>query len=136
MSEKKQPCIGSTGKAEVKVHEGNTAINMGSGEVEVFATPAMVALMEQAAVRCVKNQLDSDETSVGIKMDVSHTAATPMGMIVRAEAVLKEMEGRRLTFHVIAFDEREKIGEGRHERFVVKRERFVGKVREKAEVPS
>ncbi len=136
MSEKKQPGIGSMGRAEVKVHEGNTAINMGSGEIKVFATPAMVALMEQAAVRCVKDRLEPDETSVGIRMEVSHTAATPMGMTVRAEAVLKEMEGRRLTFHVIAFDEREKIGEGRHERFVVKSERFVSKVREKAEVPS
>jgi len=128
--------IGATGKAEKKVDAGNTALTMGSGEIEVFATPAMVALMEEAAVKCVKALLGPEETSVGIRMDISHSAATPLGMAVRAEAVLQQVEGRKLTFQVTAFDSREKIGEGQHERFVVNKERFLSKVREKAEVPS
>ncbi len=136
MSEQNKPRIDSVGKAEKRVDAGNTAVAMGSGEIPVFATPAMVALMEEAAVTCVKAQLGPDETSVGIRLEVAHTAATPVGMIVRAEAVLKEIDGRRLIFHVTAFDEREKIGEGRHERFVVKKERFLSKVQEKVEVPS
>ncbi len=124
------------GKAEKQVDAGNTALTMGSGEMEVFATPAMVALMEEAAVNCVKELLGPQETSVGIKMEVSHSAATPLGMSVRAEALLQNVEGRKLTFQVTAFDSREKIGEGRHERFVVNRERFLSKVQEKGEVRS
>jgi len=122
---------GARAAAETEVNSGNTAATMGSGEIEVFATPAMVALMEAAAVRCVRQGLSPEETSVGTRMEVSHVAATPLGMRVRAEAVLQKVEGRRLFFQVTAFDEKEKIGEGAHERFIVQREKFLGKVRDK-----
>ena len=123
---------GMKGHAETVVKEHNLATTMGSGEVEVFATPAMVALMEAAAVACVKDALGDENTSVGTSIQTSHIAATPPGMKVRAEAVLEEVDGRRLVFKVAAYDEKEKIGEGVHERFVVHREKFVGKVRSKA----
>jgi fluoroacetyl-CoA thioesterase len=122
---------GIKGNAQAKVHDGNTALAMGSGEIEVFATPAMVALMEEAAVQCVKGSLGEGETSVGVRMEISHIAATPVGMGVRAEAVLQRVDGRRLFFQVVAFDEKEKIGEGEHERFVVQRDRFLSKVQSK-----
>lgn len=124
---------GIKGTAETSVTALNTAVTMGSGEVEVFATPALVALMEAAAVQCVRGHLGPGETSVGTRLEISHMAATPRDMAVRAEAVLHAVEGRRLIFQVAAFDEREKIGEGRHERVVVQRDRFVTKVQAKGQ---
>jgi len=122
---------GMTGQAETIVQQSNMAVAMGSGEVEVFATPAMVALMEAAAVACVKPALASADTTVGVSIQTSHIAATPPGMKVKAEATLEMVDGRRLRFKVVAFDEKEKIGEGVHERVVVGRDRFLEKVRAK-----
>ncbi|SMC21217.1 Thioesterase superfamily [Desulfacinum hydrothermale DSM 13146] len=124
---------GMVGRAETTVTDANVARTMGSGDVEVFATPAMVALMEAAAVACVRQFLGEENTSVGTSMRTSHIAATPVGMKVRAEALLEEVDGRRLIFKVSAYDEKEKIGEGVHERFVVHREKFLARVRSKAD---
>jgi len=115
---------GCTGESEATVAEGWTATAMGSGAVPVLATPALVALMEQAAVRALEGGLPPSQTSVGIHMDVSHLAATPVGMGVHARATVVAMEGRRITFHIEAWDEVEKIGEATHERVLVDVARF------------
>ncbi|MFP5211960.1 MAG: thioesterase family protein [Acidobacteriota bacterium] len=131
MAEESKLEPGITGVAQSIVTESNTAVAMGSGEVEVFATPAVVALMEAAAVACLKGRLAPGETSVGTRMDMAHVAATPVGMGVRAEAELESVDGRKLVFHVCAYDEKERISEGLHERFVIQTEKFMSKVRAK-----
>ncbi|MCE5241826.1 MAG: thioesterase family protein [Desulfobacteraceae bacterium] len=119
---------GVKGEARAVVDARNTAAAMGSGEIDVFASPAMIALMESAAVAALKGRLPSGETSVGVRLEVSHVAATPLGMQVSAEAVLERIDGRRLFFQVTACDDREKIGEGLHERVLVQREKFMNRV--------
>ena len=114
-----------TGTASTTVDHTNTAASLGSGLVLVFGTPALVALLELAAVHAVANSLPPGSTSVGTLVDVRHLAATPMGMRVRAQATRPAVEGRRLTFAVEAYDEVEKVGEGTHTRVVVDAERFV-----------
>ncbi|OPX45683.1 fluoroacetyl-CoA thioesterase [Ruminiclostridium hungatei] len=118
---------GLTGEASALVDSSNTARTMGSGDMEVFATPSMIALMEKAATNALKEYLASDSSSVGTVISVRHTAATPLGMTVTARAVLTGVDGKRLVFSVEAFDEKDKIGEGTHERFIVNRERFLTK---------
>ena len=122
---------GMKGRAEAVVTQENTAQAVGSGLVPVFATPYMIALMENAAVNAVQAQLAPDEGTVGIRLDVTHDAATPTGMKVWAEAELTAVEGRKLTFAVSAFDEREKIGGGTHQRFIIKPEKFLAKTQAK-----
>ncbi|CEJ06937.1 Thioesterase protein [Acididesulfobacillus acetoxydans] len=117
--------LGIKGERRTEVSAGNTAKAMGSGLLEVFATPAMIALMEGAAVQALEPYQAS---SVGTALEVRHLAATPLGMRVRAVAQLIEVERRRLVFSVEAFDEVEKIGEGRHERFLIQDEAFLKKV--------
>ena len=119
--------VGMKGRAETEVTRDNTAQAVGSGLVPVFATPCMIALMENAAVNAVQAQLAPDEGTVGTRLDVTHDAATPIGMKVWAEAEVTAVEGRRLTFAVSAYDEAEKIGGGTHERFLIKPERFLAK---------
>lgn len=118
---------GLTGSAQVTVSSAQTAAAMGSGLLPVFATPAMVALMEQAAVNACAGHLDEGAGTVGISLNLTHDAATPVGMLVRAEAVLTAVEGRRLTFSVRAFDEAGPIGAGVHQRFVIDNDRFMEK---------
>lgn len=120
------------GEAERVVTEDWSAPVMGSGTVPVLATPALVALMEQAAVRALAGRLPPGQTSVGVRIDVRHLAATPIGMRVRARARLVAAEGRRLTFQIEAWDDGEKVGEAIHERVVVDTERFMGRVRAKS----
>jgi len=117
--------VGMQGHSEAVVNAANTARAMGSGTLEVLATPALVALMEQAAVKALP--LPPGQTSVGTLMDVRHTAATPLGMKVWAEAQLCAVDGRRLVFTVTAYDEKEQIGAGTHERFLVDVQRFLEK---------
>lgn len=125
--------IGRKGRAETVVTQGNTAQAAGSGLVPVFATPWMVALMENAAVQAVQGALSADEGTVGTRLDVTHDAATPIGMKVWAEAEVTAVEGRKLTFAVVAYDEAGKIGGGIHERFVIKPDKFLARVQAKLE---
>jgi predicted thioesterase len=114
------------------VTEADTAARWGSGLVPVFGTPALVGLMEGAAVQALAGCLPTGQTSVGGRMDVRHLAPTPVGMRVRARAELLEVQGRRLMFRVEAWDEAEQIGEATHERFVIDKERFVAQAKAKA----
>ena len=116
---------GLTGEATTLVTDQNMAITLGSGDVPVFATPALLALMEAAAVNAVAGRLPAEQTTVGVEANVRHLAATPLGMTVRAAARLLAVEGRRLLFRVDAYDDVEPIGEGTHVRMIVERERFV-----------
>ncbi|MGN0659954.1 MAG: thioesterase family protein [Emergencia sp.] len=118
---------GIRGNQEVRVSEANSAKTMGSGTLDVFATPAMIALMEETAWRSVAEHLEEGEGTVGTKLDVSHVAATPLGMTVRCESELTEADGRRLVFKVAAYDEAGLIGEGTHERFIIRNEKFQAK---------
>ena len=116
------------------VNEGNTAIAVKSGTLPVFATPMMCALMEEAAANLLEEYLSDEETSVGISISVQHKAATPVGMQVRAGAEITGVDGRKVTFSVKAFDEKEEIGDGVHERFVVKKEKFLTKANSKVTI--
>ena len=122
---------GLTGHASTVVTEDKTAYALGSGNVKAYSTPSMVALLEGAAVNAVRPHLGEGQTSVGISLNIKHLAATPVGMTVNAIATLKEVDGRRLVFDVSASDEIELIGQGTHERFIVDRERFEKRVRDK-----
>ena len=122
---------GIKGQAETAVTEQNTAKAMGSGTRDVFATPAMVALMESAAYRSVAAELEPGMGTVGTLMNVEHVSATPVGMRVTAESELTEIDGRRLVFTVKAFDDAGLIGTGKHERFIVVDEKFVAKAAKK-----
>lgn len=123
---------GLTGEVEALVTEADTADRWGSGLVPVLGTPALVGLMEGAAVQALAGHLPPGRTSVGGRIDVRHLAPTPVGMRVRARAELLEVEGRRLGFRVQAWDEVEQVGEATHERFVVAEERFVAKAKAKS----
>lgn len=123
---------GLTGRAELVVSAEHLASAVGSGLVDVFSTPMLIALMENAAVDAVGTALAPGQTSVGVHLDVRHLAATPRGMRVCAHAELTAVEGRMLSFRVWAEDERDRIGEGTHQRAVIDRARFEQKVAEKA----
>lgn len=116
---------------EIVVDESNTALAVGSGSLKVFATPMMIALMENAAAACIADDLGEGNTSVGTAISVSHVAATPMGMKVKATAELVAVEGRKYDFKVTAEDERGLIGEGTHSRFAVNGEKFTNKTYQK-----
>jgi fluoroacetyl-CoA thioesterase len=124
--------VGLRGTATVRVTEALTATALGSGDVPVYGTPAMVALLEAAALDALRGHLGPDETTVGTRLDVAHLAATPVGAAVRAEATLTAVEGRTLTFAVVAFDAQEKIGEGAHHRAVISRPRFLARLAAKS----
>ena len=110
-----------------EVSAKNTAKTMGSGSLEVYATPAMTCLMEKAATEALEPLLADGWTTVGISLNVQHKAATPIGLSVRAEAEVTAVDGRKITFSVKAFDDKEEIGSGTHERFAVMKEKFMGK---------
>jgi predicted thioesterase len=122
---------GLEGHAELVVGEQHTAPRIGSGRVRVLATPVMINLMEAAALDCVEALLPDGHQSLGIHLDVSHHAATPVGMRISATARLVAVEGRRLKFAVEARDEKEIVGDGTHERVVVNVARFDERVQKK-----
>ncbi len=123
--------IGTKGRAETVVTQQDTAAAMGSGQLSVLATPRMLALMENAAYTCLTPYLAKGEDTVGTRLDVSHTAATPVGVKVWAEATVTEVVGGRVTFEVAAWDEYGEIGRGVHTRFIIEPERFLQKARQK-----
>lgn len=121
--------IGLKNTSRTIVTEANTAKVMGSGNLDVFATPAMVALMENAAMNAVASELPNGSTTVGSLMNTSHIKPSGIGTTITATAELIAVEGRKLTFHVSASDGKSIIGEGEHVRFVVDIERFMEKVK-------
>jgi len=123
--------IGLEGRAEAAVTRENTAEAMGSGLLPVFATPCMIALMENAASNSLLPYLAEGEGSVGVRLDVAHTSATPVGLKVWAVSKVTAVEGRRIDFEVAAFDGRGEIGRGTHSRAVIQSERFLEKARRK-----
>ena len=123
--------VGLKGSASLTVTEAHTAPEIGSGRVHVLATPVMINLMEAAALDAVEALLPEGHQSLGIRLDVTHVAATPVGMRVEATARLTGIEKRTLRFHVEARDERDLIGEGAHERVVVNVARFDARLEQK-----
>jgi predicted thioesterase len=123
---------GLIGELEMMVSEANTAEQLGSGSVAVLGTPALVGLMEGAAIQALEGHLAEGQTTVGGRIDVRHLAPTPVGMNVRARAELQEVDGRRLVFHVEAWDAVERIGEAEHVRFVIDEARFTAQAQAKS----
>ena len=122
---------GITGKVSLTVDKASLAVNVGSGSLEVFATPMMIMLMEKAACCCISEYLENDETTVGTELNVKHTSASPEGAEIYAVAELIAVNGRELTFKVEAFDNAGSIGCGTHKRFVVYGEKFTAKTKQK-----
>ena len=123
--------IGMKGEVDTLVEREDTAAEVGSGSLMVYATPCMVALMEGAACEAIADCLPETKTSVGTELNVSHLSATPVGLEVRAEAEVTAVEGNTITFRVTAFDEAGKIGEGTHKRVIVSSQRFLDRAYEK-----
>ena len=116
--------IGIIGEVKDIVNENNIAKTLRSGELRVYATPAMVALMEEAAYKSIQSELEDGKGTVGTVMNIKHIDSTPIGMEVTAKSELIEVDRRRLVFKVEAFDERGKIGEVIHDRFIIDNEKF------------
>jgi predicted thioesterase len=126
---------GLVGEIEITVEPPDTADAFGNRGVHVLATPRLVALLEDAAITAVQAHLEPGIGTVGTHLDLRHLAATPVGMRLRARAVLRAVDGRRLAYDVEAHDDVEKVAEGTHERFQVHQGRFLDKVAEKARRP-
>lgn len=122
---------GITGEARCLVTPETTATNLGSGALEVFATPAMIALIEKAAWQSVQPMLEEGCGTVGTALRVRHLSATPVGMEVVAKTELQEIDGRRLVFKVEVYDAKGMVGDGEHERFIVKNDSFLKKAKGK-----
>ncbi|MDO4161368.1 MAG: thioesterase family protein [Prevotellaceae bacterium] len=125
--------IGIKNTLTVDVIDSNTALAMGSGTLKVFATPAMIALIEETAWKSVADSLEEGMATVGISLNVNHLAPTPLGMNVRCETELVEIDGRKLKFKAEVYDEKGLIGNGIHERFIINSEKFQQKADSKKE---
>ena len=126
--------VGAKGRVDGVVTDQLTATAIGSGSVEVFATPYMVAAMENAACEALRPYYGEGENSVGTKLEISHDAATPVGMKYWAEAEVTEVDRRRIVLKVTAYDETGVIGSGTHERFIIQMEKFLAKAEAKKEL--
>ncbi len=122
---------GLSGLSEMVVAEEDLVSHLGSVPVDVLSTPRLIQLIETAAVHAIQSYLSSDQLSLGTQVNIKHLSATPLGMKVTAHALLKSVEKNRFYFIVDAYDEKEKVAEGEHERIVVSKERFLQKVEAK-----
>jgi len=125
--------IGISGKKVITVTEDMTAKSLGSGELSVYATPSMIALMENTAYKSVSEYLEDGQGTVGTLMNVKHLSATPVGMEVICESKLVEIDRKKLVFEVKAYDKSGCIGEGLHERFIIDNKKFTAKAQNKLE---
>jgi predicted thioesterase len=123
--------VGRTYQSQTRVEEWMTAEKAGNKGVPVLSTPMLFQLVEEAAMQCVAPLLDADEISLGTHVDLTHLASTPVGLIVRTEVEILKVDGRRIEYAFTAFDEREKIAEGTHERYVASRDKFRERLEEK-----
>jgi fluoroacetyl-CoA thioesterase len=123
--------VGGTYQSQTRVEEWMTAEKAGNKGVPVLSTPMLLQLVEEAAMAAVAPALDPDEITLGTHVDFSHLSATPVGLIVRTEVEILKFDGRRIEYAFTAFDEREKIAEGTHERYVTSREKFRERLEEK-----
>jgi RimJ/RimL family protein N-acetyltransferase/predicted thioesterase len=127
----RSPLIGKTASVSTTVTEANTAKTVGSGSLDVFATPMMITLMEKAACECLADTLTDGQTSVGAQIEIEHTSASPLGAKITATATIDFVSGRKIEFTVTANDSAGEIGKGKHTRFIVDEERFMAKARAK-----
>lgn len=119
--------VGMTGTVSTCVEREDTALEVGSGSLLVYATPCMVALMEGAACEAINEAIPEDKTTVGIELSIKHISATPVGLAVKATAEVTAVEGSIITFHITAEDESGPIGEGTHKRAVISTQKFLDK---------
>ena len=122
---------GLTGKSEMIVKEEDLVSQLGDVPVEVLSTPRLIQLLETAAIEAIRDHLLGDQVSLGTEINIRHLSATPVGMKVTANALLKGVKKNRLYFLVDAYDEKEKVAEGEHERVIVSKDRFLEKVKKK-----
>lgn len=123
--------VGSTYQSQTRVEEWMTAEKAGNKGVAVLSTPMLLQLVEEAAMQCVAPSLSANEITLGTHVDLTHLSATPVGLIVRTEVEVLKFDGRRVEYAFTAFDEREKIAEGTHERYVTSRDKFRERLEEK-----
>ncbi len=119
--------VGLKGTVKETVSDSNTAKAVGSGSLEVFATPMMIALMEKASCAAIQDVLEEGSTTVGTMVNIEHLSATPKGMEVTVESTVTAVDGRKISFETVAFDEAGVIGKGAHDRFIVNAEKFTSK---------
>jgi fluoroacetyl-CoA thioesterase len=122
---------GLIGKSEMVVREEDLVSKLGSIAVDVLSTPRLIQLLEAAAIEAIQEYMPSDQLSLGTQVKIKHLSPTPLGMKVTAHALLKEVDKNRLFFLVDAYDEKDKVAEGEHERILVSKERFIQRVEKK-----
>jgi fluoroacetyl-CoA thioesterase len=132
MADLSQLRVGLTGTASILVTDARLATQVGSGNVPVFASPMLVAVMEAASVNCLDGHLPADYQSLGVHLDVNHVAATPAGLTVSATATIKSIDGRKVIFDVSATDGVDRIGSGVHTRIIVDTARFMARIAAKS----